>query len=176
MGSQSQDISEVSLLVSCRSRDEGHLAQQLMIACGIAEYAIRPDLRSSFERIVNSKPDAAVIVFDKDEDRLREFFSTLRGRHFEGNRYLPVVVAAWWPSIAQIKLAINLGASEIVSMPSNAEAMSRAIYRAVFVGRPFIDVETYFGPCRRRRQIANFGKEKRKLVWDYSHASLRQAG
>lgn len=176
MGSQNYDISEVSLVVSCRSRDETYLTQQLMIACGVTTYAVRPDLRSSFERIINGKPDAAVIVFDKDEDRLREFFRTLRGRHFEGNRYLPVVVAAWWPSIAQIKLAINLGASEIVSMPSNAEAMSRAIYRAVFVGRPFIDVETYFGPCRRRRQIANFGKEKRKLVWDYSHASLRQTG
>ena len=176
MGSQDQDISEVSLVVSCRSRDEAHLSQQLMIACGVTDYAVRPDLRSSFERIINAKPDAAVVVFDKDEDRLREFFRILRDRHFEGNRYLPVIVAAWWPSIAQIKLAINLGASEIVSMPSNTEAMSRAIYRAVFVGRPFIDVESYFGPCRRRRQIGNFGKEKRKLTWDYTHASIRLAG
>ncbi|HXZ67639.1 MAG TPA: hypothetical protein VEH07_03530 [Alphaproteobacteria bacterium] len=176
MGSPEQDVSEVSVVVSCRSRDEAHLTQQLMIACGVTQYAVRPDLRASFERIINVKPDAAVVVFDKDEDRLREFFKVVRGRHFEGNRYLPVIVAAWWPSIAQIKLAINLGASEIVSMPANTEAMSRAIYRAVFVGRPFIDVETYFGPCRRRRQIANFGKEKRKLAWDYSHASIRETG
>ena len=176
MGSQNQGISEVSLVVSCRSRDEVNLTQQLMIACGVTSYAIRPDLKSSFERIINVKPDAAVVVFEKDEDRLNEFFRVLRSRHFEGNRYLPVIVAAWHPSMAQIKLAINLGASEIVSMPSNTEAMSRAIYRAVFVGRPFIEVEKYFGPCRRRRQIGNFGKEKRKLAWDYSHASLRQTG
>jgi hypothetical protein len=169
-------IKDVSVVASCRSRDEVRLAQQLMIACGLASYVIRPDLRTTFDSIVTTKPDAAIIVFDKDEERLREFFRVVRGRHFEGNRYLPVIAAAWHPSIAEIKLAVEVGASEIVSMPASTEAMSRAIYRAVFVGRPFIDVETYFGPCRRRRQIANFGKDRRNLVWDYSHASVRMAG
>jgi len=175
MASSRQDISEVSIVASCRSRDEANLTQQLMIACGVQNYIVRSDLRASIERIVNAKPDVALIVFDNDEDRVLEFFRVVRGRHFEGNRYLPVIAAPWRPSIAEIKLAINLGASEIVSMPSNTEAMSRAIYRSVFVGRPFIDVATYFGPCRRRKQIANFGKEKRKMAWDYSHTSLLQA-
>jgi DNA-binding NarL/FixJ family response regulator len=171
-----EGIREVSVAVSCRSRDEGLLAQQLMIACGLNNYTIRPDIRSSLERIINDKPDVAIIIYDKEDERLREFFRILRGRHFEGNRYLPVVAAVWRPSIAQIKQAVGIGASEIVSMPANTEALSRAIYRSVFVGRPFIDVETYFGPCRRRKQIANFGKDKRKVTWDYSHASVRLEG
>ncbi len=169
-------IKEVSIVASCRSREELHFTQQLMVACGIASYVIRPEFRVALKSIADFKPDVALITHDKDEERLREFFRVLRGRNFEGNRYLPVIVGVWHPSIAEIKLAVELGASEIVSIPSSTEAMSRAIYRAVFVGRPFIDVENYFGPCRRRKQIANFGKEKRKVAWDYSHASVEQAG
>lgn len=168
-------IKDVSVVASCRSREEQHFAQQLMIACGIANYTVRPDFRAALKGIAETKPDVAVIIYDRQEEYLQGFFSALRSPLFEGNRYLPVIAAVWHPSIAEIKLAIELGASEIVSMPASTEAMSRAIYRAVFVGRPFIDTKNYFGPCRRRKQIANFGKEKRKLVWDYSHASVKQA-
>lgn len=170
-----ENINEVSIVASCRSRDEQRLAQQLMIACGITTYAVRPESRASLKCIADTKPDVALIICDNEEEHLREFFRTLRSPHFEGNRYLPVIAAIWQPSIADIKFAIELGASEIVSMPSNTEAMSRAIYRAVFIGRPFIDVKSYFGPCRRRKQTANFGKEKRKITWDYAHAAVRLA-
>ena len=147
-----------------------------MIACGISEYLTCPDSDTAIDRIVNIKPDAALFVLEKEEVALRQFFQVVRARDFAGNRYLPLIVAAWRPSMALIKLAIELGASEIVSLPSSTEALSRAIYRAVFVGRPFIDVPTYFGPCRRRKQATFFGKEKRKLVWDYSASPVDQTG
>jgi two-component system, chemotaxis family, chemotaxis protein CheY len=121
-----------------------------------------------------ARPDTAVFVADHEQLRTEEFFSSVRDYKFAGNRYLPIIVALWQPSIALIRHAIAVGAHEIVSMPANAEAMSRAIYRAVFVGRPFVDVPAYFGPCRRRKQIQNYGqKNRRKLDWDYSHISVR---
>jgi len=168
------DIKEVSIVANCRSREEHQFTQQLMSACGIASYAVKSESRAALKSVIDIKPDAVLLIYDKQEQYLDEFFKTLRSPLFEGNRYLPVVAAIWYPSIAEIKRAIVLGAGEIVSMPTTTDALSRAIYRAVFVGRPFIDVESYFGPCRRRKRMANFGKEKRKVLWDYSHASVKQ--
>jgi len=169
------DIRDVSIVASCRSREEARFVQQLMIACGLSSYITKSDLRTTIEALVTTKPDAALLVMDRDIERMEEFFKTVRAPEFAGNRYLPVIVAQWQPSVVEIKQAIAIGASEIVSLPTNTDAMTRAIYRAIFVGRPFIEVESYFGPCRRRKQIKNYGcRDRRKTEWEYSHVSVRQ--
>jgi len=168
------DIKDVCLVASCRTRDEARLVQQMMISCGLSNYHIRQDLRPSIESVIANAPDVALFVGDRDDAPMREFFRRVRAHDFMGNRYVPIIVALWHPSVAQIKQAINIGASEILSFPANTEALAKAIYRAVFVGRPFIDVPSYFGPDRRRKQIQNFGSERRETPWDYSHVSVRQ--
>lgn len=171
------EIKEVTLAGLCRSRDEGRVVKQMLVACGVGGYELRLEVKAALDLVVAAQPDAAIVVTDKVDERVNDLFAGLRAQTFHGNRFTPVIVGLWSPSIADIKAAIALGAHEILSLPTNTDNLSRAIYRAVFVGRPFIDVETYFGPCRRRKQIANYGhKDRRENAWDnYQHASVKSA-
>jgi two-component system chemotaxis response regulator CheY len=171
------DIQDVLLAGLCRTRDEGRVVKQMLMACGVTNNELREEVKSALDLVVAAQPDAALVVADKADERMAEFFAGLRSETFGGNRFTPIIVGLWSPAVSDIKTAIALGAHEILSLPANTDALTRAIYRAVFVGRPFIEAETYFGPCRRRKQIANYGcKDRRINAWDnYRHVSVKSA-
>lgn len=168
------DIQDVAVLCVTRSRDEMRLAQSMMTACGLINYEIRVGWETGLEYLKMSSPDVVLFTADKNKDDMNNFFGTVRQRNFEGNSYIPIIIAVWGPDISDAKAAIAIGANEFLSLPTNLDYLGKAIYRSIFIGRPFIDVPAYFGPCRRRKQISNFsGIDRRVTPWEsYSHPAV----
>lgn len=168
------DIQDVAVLCITRSRDEMKLAQSMMTACVLSNYTIRAGWEAGLDYLKISSPDVVLFTAEKNKDSMNKFFGTLRQRNFEGNSYIPIIVAVWGPDISDAKAAIAIGANEFLSLPTNSENLGKAVYRAVFIGRPFIDVPAYFGPCRRRKQIDKYpGSDRRVTPWEsYSHPAV----
>lgn len=79
------------------------------------------------------------------------------------NPYLPMIAVSPHGSKQDVIQAINLGYHEFLVLPLSADRLWKALTHTAFVGRPFVDTATYFGPCRRRRNDPRFkGSDRRK--------------
>jgi PleD family two-component response regulator len=123
------------------------------------------------------KPDLAILSLKGDTEAPFDLLRRIRAGDRGANPYLPVMMALSAPSAEIVRQAIAAGVHEILVLPTSVNALSGLIHRAVFISRPFIQVPTYVGPCRRRRQIARHGTEdRRKVPWaGYVHAAHKAA-
>lgn len=170
------EFGELTVVMTGHSGGESITIRQALVGCGIRgiHLARSPEAFLHVCRAVT--PDVGIIVLavsDKSGQGLR-VLKELR-KEAEGNRYLPVIVAQNSPCAAIVRTAINTGAHEFLSLPASLGSLSRLIYRAVFISRPFIVTPGYAGPCRRRRQLKNLPNSERRLApWPgYIHAAHR---
>lgn len=123
------------------------------------------------------KPDLAILSLKGDIEVPFDLLRRIRAGDRGANPFLPVMMALSAPSGEIVRQAIAVGVHEFLVLPTNVNALSALIHRAVFISRPFIQVPTYIGPCRRRRQIARYGSaDRRKVPWaGYVHAAHKAA-
>jgi hypothetical protein len=76
--------------------------------------------------------------------------SALRSKTKSPNPFFPIVLVGADVRLADLQAAIHFGAHDVLALPLSAEQIRARIVRTVFAGRPWIDVDSYFGPCRRR--------------------------
>ena len=74
---------------------------------------------------------------------------------------LPILMCTGYTEIDRIVKARDAGVDEILAKPYSATELYRRLYATVFKKRPFIAVDTYVGPDRRRRQREFDGEDRR---------------
>lgn len=123
------------------------------------------------------RPDVAILSLKDDLEAPFALLKRIREGDRGANPYLPVLMAQAAPSADLVRKAIAAGVHEFLVLPTNVNSLSALIHRAVFISRPFIRELTYTGPCRRRRQFANYGRpDRRKAPWaGYVHAAHKAA-
>ncbi len=78
-------------------------------------------------------------------------------------RFLPVIVVSGYTTNVITNKARDLGANEILVKPVSGNALASRICSVIDHPRPFIKVPDYFGPDRRRRDVAYKGEDRRKI-------------
>jgi CheY-like chemotaxis protein len=76
--------------------------------------------------------------------------SRLRRKSDAPNPFIPILLVGADVRLADVQAAIHFGAHDVLALPLRADQLRARLARAVFAGRPWIDVDSYFGPCRRR--------------------------
>jgi DNA-binding response OmpR family regulator len=77
------------------------------------------------------------------------------------NRVLPVVMLTADSEEEYVVEARDCGVTEFLAKPFSIEGLYRRLVAAIARPRPFINTDGYFGPDRRRRQIAFGGPDRR---------------
>jgi two-component system, chemotaxis family, chemotaxis protein CheY len=77
------------------------------------------------------------------------------------NPFLPIVMLTGHTSIEKVNLARNMGVNEFLAKPVSAKAIINRMVAVIEHPRPFVRTKSYFGPCRRRREVAYQGPERR---------------
>ena len=75
--------------------------------------------------------------------------------------FLPVIVLSGYTTGDVTSHARDLGANEVLTKPVSANALASRITSVINRPRPFINVETYFGPDRRRKDGPYSGPDRR---------------
>lgn len=76
--------------------------------------------------------------------------------------YLPVIMMTGFSDRNRVFEARDAGVTEILVKPITARALLERVEWVVLNPRPFIRTETYFGPCRRRRDGGDYEGEDRR--------------
>lgn len=166
------EIRDVSLGLYVPSAGEGLILRQGLAGCGIKSPKSANSPSHFLAMCASGQLDVAIVSLGPASEAALALIRQVRAGAQGANQYLPIIAAQAAPSSASVHAAINAGAHEFLALPPSIKTLSALIYRAVFISRPFIKSPNYVGPCRRRREVARPGPERRIADWPgYVHAA-----
>ncbi len=87
----------------------------------------------------------------------------LRGDNGMGNGpFTPVIIASAASERKTVMMSVNSGVDEFVTLPLSPRTLFKRIEKLIFKPHAYIRAPGYFGPCRRRREDAQYAGEERR--------------
>ena len=109
------------------------------------------------------KPDIVLCDWTPDLDGI-EFIRRIRLDDESVNPYVPIVVVTANTELRHVCIARNNGMTEFLAKPVSAKTIYSRLCSVIENPRPFIRVNDFFGPDRRRRSFAFNGEDRRRAV------------
>jgi two-component system chemotaxis response regulator CheY len=101
--------------------------------------------------ILRERPiDMAIVDFQMAGLNGEDFTRQVRTEPDSPNPFLPIIMLSGHGQKRRVALARDAGVTEFVVKPLTARTLLERIEAVIYRPRPFISVEAYFGPCRRR--------------------------
>ncbi|MCG8443178.1 MAG: response regulator [Caulobacterales bacterium] len=167
------ELSDLDVIVATDREGERHAMLTALRASGVRHLRCTTSIDESLAVAAVAKPDVMIMGLALQRRPTIDLLKAVRRYDGQVNRYLPIIVAQATPSHKVVQMALNCGAHEFLALPTNVKTITALIERAVFVGRPFVEAATYFGPCRRRREKTDYiHPDRRRNPWQgYVHAA-----
>jgi two-component system, chemotaxis family, chemotaxis protein CheY len=138
----------------------GHLGVDHITSLDRAETALKQMSHESF--------DAVITDYEMPGMNGLEFVSRVReeGRSAcpKYNFAVPIIMVTSHATQTRLDQARSAGVDEFLVKPFTTKAVNERVEAALFRRRPFVQSQTYIGPCRRRGLPANNSIERRQLA------------
>ncbi|MCB1531943.1 MAG: response regulator [Alphaproteobacteria bacterium] len=167
------DLSEMTILLV----EDSHYMQSLMIlmlkafgvgdimACSNAQEAIDILKVTQARRKSRYVTNVDIVLTDwlmpagPGEDLLK----WIRSHKDDSIRFLPVVVVSAYTTEKVVSRARDLGANETLVKPVSGKGLASRICAVIDKARPFVSIDDYFGPDRRRQSLEFEGPDRRMI-------------
>jgi two-component system, chemotaxis family, chemotaxis protein CheY len=167
------EVRNVSVVVFAPTAWDAGSIHEALTTCGIIAVKIATTTQQCLILCRQLKPDLLIVNITSNRQAAYDIIRSIRAGTDGANRYLSIIAAKADPDGSAVREAINRGVHEFLALPTSVKGISSVIYRAVFISRPFVEVENYAGPCRRRRPVVDVSRpERRRTPWPgYIHAA-----
>jgi CheY-like chemotaxis protein len=91
-----------------------------------------------------------------------EFIKAVRTGKTRVNPFIPIIMLTGNAEVHQVIEARNMGANDYLIKPFTVKQITKRIVELVDNPREFVAAPTYTGPCRRRKNVAPKGADRRK--------------
>jgi CheY-like chemotaxis protein len=156
------DLSALTILVIDDSRYARSFMKSALQSFGVRNVLEAADGPSALQVLADNKVD--LMMVDHDMEPMDGVMLTrfIRDGHVPSCRTVPVIMVSGIAEMEKVVDARNAGVNEFLVKPVSAESMFRRIRNVLVNPRPFVDVDSYAGPCRRvvGREIPG-GQERR---------------
>ena len=168
-------LSDLRILIVTEAEHISKLVMDSLRVSQIRNVKIARDMVSAGKETKAYGPDV-IITYTDCEPKSPGLTLTrlLRMSPHSPNRYVPIIIISGQKTVPAIRACINAGAHEVVGLPLSASILARRIAYAVFVGRPFVELDSYFGPCRRRYLDPAFNGPERRADWTGTEIAKRK--
>ena len=157
---KSFDVSQLNILVL-----EKHLLVRRLLTDVFSEFGVATVFSTSapseaYQYYSENEPDIVLCDWTPDLDGI-EFIRRIRLDDESVNPYVPIVVVTANTELRHVCIARDNGMTEFLAKPVSA----KTIYSSVIDNpRPFIRVNDFFGPDRRRRNFDYGGEDRRRMM------------
>lgn len=110
----------------------------------------------------HTRPDVVVCDWDMTPMDGISFVQALRRCRDASLAVLPVLMLTSHREKEKVCLARDAGANDYLTKPISVSGLYQHIYAVLTRPRPFIQSSNYFGPDRRRREMAYDGADRRR--------------
>ena len=106
-------------------------------------------------------PDILIVDWEMEPINGIELVERIRGNQESPLAFLPIIMLTGHSEADRVTVARDAGINEFVVKPFSAHALFTRIQAVIERPRPFVKVENYFGPDRRRKHIPIQGADRR---------------
>ncbi len=139
------------------------MIKSVLFELGLRTITVAHDGDSAFREIKTTTIDLVLCDWVMKPINGPMFVKRIRRGKDSPNKYIPIIMLTGHTDIDKVIEARNLGINEFLAKPFTANKLYSRIKSVIENDRQFVDIESYFGPDRRRdRTIAYEGQERRK--------------
>jgi CheY-like chemotaxis protein len=133
----------------------------VLSAAGVGRLYYATDGAQGLAMLGKAPIDLVYVDYEMPRMNGLDFISALRGRESQ-DRYMPVIMLTGYAEPTRIAMARDRGVTEFLCKPVSASAILTRLNAVIVHQRPFINIEGYFGPDRRRRRDPEYRGARRR--------------
>lgn len=150
-----------SVLVVEDNPFEGKLILGIMQAFEFGRVLGHSNVDDAIDEMKRTKVDCVVVDWHMPHRPGIELVRHIRRSDQSVSADLPIILCTGYTEYNRIVQARDAGVDEILAKPYAAADLYRRLYAAIFKTRPFVTVDGYTGPDRRRLQRDFDGHDRR---------------
>ena len=108
--------------------------------------------------------DLAIVDFNMVPLDGVEFTRLVRNAGDSPNPYLPIIMMTGHAERARVTEARDAGVTEFMVKPITPRALLQRVQAVILHPRPFVRTDSYFGPCRRRKDSVGYAGPFRRIT------------
>jgi two-component system chemotaxis response regulator CheY len=157
----SYDLSKLRICIVDDSPHMRRLVRRILGSFGIQDVTEVGDGNAALMEMKTTMPDILITDFAMEPMNGIDLTWHIRKAEDTGNPYLPIVMMTGYTEMHRVIEARDAGVTEIIAKPVSAMALYSRLVAVIDRARPFVRAGDFFGPDRRRRQIAFRGADRR---------------
>ena len=152
---KSFDVSQLNILVLEKHLLVRRLLTDVFSEFGVATVFSTAEASEAYQYYTENEPDIVLCDWTPDLNGI-EFIRRIRLDDESVNPYVPIVVVTANTELRHVCIARDNGMTEFLAVDGLCSVIENP--------RPFIRVNDFFGPDRRRREFAFGGEDRRRAM------------
>lgn len=167
------DFSSLKVLVIDGNRYMRQVMRNVLGTFGIYSTADATDGKTALERLEEFKPDIIFTGYNLQPVDGILFTRIVRAGKAPVNRATPIVMVTSHTEAATVFKARDAGITEFLAKPVSSKLIGLRLRAVLEQPRPMIEAPNFYGPDRRRRELARGDMERRRKPYHYTVARRR---
>jgi CheY-like chemotaxis protein len=150
------DLSNLCALVVEDNEHMRALLRAVLSAIGIHKLIECHDGEEALRELNQFRPDFIISDLSMLPMDGLTFTRAVRRRVSQHEAFLPIIMITGHTELRRIQAARDAGVTEILAKPLTTAGLLHRISEIIMRPRAFVRCESYFGPCRRRRNDPDY--------------------
>ena len=147
------NLGRLNILIVDDNRNMRRLLQSILRALGVKDVLEVQDVPAALLEMKNNIVDLIITDWHMQPSDGLDLVRSVRNGQDSPNPYVPIVMLTGHTELHRVCEARDAGVNEFLAKPISASSLYSRITSIIENPRPFIRTRTYFGPCRRRRDL-----------------------
>ncbi len=156
------ELNKLNVLVIEDTIPMRKLIENVLRATGVGHVYAAHDGVEGLKLFKNEKPDIVIVDWHMEPLDGIEIVRQIRTHPNSHDKKIPIIMITGYSALSRVATARDAGVTEFLIKPFSASALVRRIAYVVNNPRDFIRTDDYFGPDRRRKDIANYTGPQRR--------------
>ncbi len=163
MSDAQSNLDRLNVLVLDDDRNMRTLIETILFELGVRNIRQAHDVKQAFGDLRYFHVDIVITDWKMEPLNGLDFVRMVRSGDDSPNPYVPIIMLTGHTELHRVCEARDAGVNEFLAKPISAKALYSRLTSIIDCPRPFIRTKTYFGPCRRRRNLgAPRGMQERR--------------
>jgi two-component system, chemotaxis family, chemotaxis protein CheY len=154
--SRTFDISALSVLVIDDQQFFRTLLVEVLRSLGVTRISVAVDGLAGLAAFEEHRPDVVITDWMMPNMDGVALTKKIRSHPIEARKQVPIILVTSNSQRSKIEFARTCGIDEFILKPISAKSIVDRMREVIERPRPFLTLQTYSGPCRRRREEPGF--------------------
>jgi CheY-like chemotaxis protein len=150
-----QGLGELDILIVDDNAQMRTIVGSVLSAVGCRRLHYAPDGRHGIDTLLRRSIDVIYVDYEMPVMNGLKFLEAVRGLDGPAS-FTPIIMLTGHSDLKRLTAARDLGVNEFLSKPVTASSILRRLEAVILRPRPFVRLDGYFGPDRRRGARAGF--------------------